>query len=88
MVGELLLESEMTRTNYRCLYLVSVSCLEFGSSVLCSPSSVLLTASLAPIIGLRTAIGTARTTARTGPWKKFNTTFATIVTGRKTNLVA
>lgn len=32
-----------------------------------SPKRVLLTASLAPIIGLRTAMGIARTTARTGP---------------------
>ena len=67
--GELVLKGVTIRTGYRCLYLASVSCLEFGSNVLCSPSSVLLTASLAPIIGLRTAIGTARTTARTGPWK-------------------
>ena len=49
------------------LYLASLSCRTFGSSVLWRPSRVLLTASLAPIIGFSTAIGTARTTERTGP---------------------
>jgi hypothetical protein len=52
---------------YRCLYLASLSCLTLGSKVLCKPNSVSLTASLAPIIGFKTAIGTARTTERTGP---------------------
>jgi len=41
-----------------------------GSMVLRRPKSVLLTASLAPIIGLRTAMGMARTTARTGPCRR------------------
>ena len=49
------------------LYLASLSCRTFGSSVLWRPSKVLLIASLAPIIGFSTAIGTARTTERTGP---------------------
>ena len=72
IVKVLLFQGMEIGKDYRCLYLVSVSCLEFGSNVLCSPSSVLLTASLAPIIGLRTAIGTARTTARTGPWRRMS----------------
>ena len=87
--GGLLPEGVAIGTDYRCLYLVSVSCLEFGSNVLCSPSSVLLTASLAPIMGLSTAIGTARTTARTGPWKQMSPpSLAVIATGTRAYLVA
>lgn len=52
------------------LYFALLSCRTLGSRVLCNPSSVLLTASLAPIMGFRTAIGTARITERTGPCKK------------------
>lgn len=51
------------------LYFASFSRRTLGSNVLCSPSNVLLTASLAPIIGFKTAIGTARMTERTGPYE-------------------
>lgn len=50
------------------LYFSSFSLLFSGSIEFRTPSSVLLTASLAPIIGLRTAIGTARMTFLTGPY--------------------
>ena len=49
------------------LYFASFSSLTWGSNVLWNPNKVLPIASLAPIIGRRTAIGTARTTARTVP---------------------
>ena len=53
------------RTPY--LYLSDSSLRAFGSRVFRIPSSVLLTASVAPIMGFKTAIGTARTTAFSGP---------------------
>lgn len=49
------------------LYLSPSSLVPSGSKLFLIPSSVLLTASLAPIIGLSTAIGTALTTALSGP---------------------
>lgn len=53
------------------LYLSSTSpACACGSSELRSPSSAFETAPEAPIIGFRTASGTARTTARTGPCKE------------------
>jgi hypothetical protein len=53
------------------LYLSSTSpACACGSSELRSPSSAFETAPEAPIIGFKTASGTARTTARTGPCKQ------------------
>ena len=53
------------------LYLSSTSpACACGSSELRSPSSAFETAPEAPIIGFKTASGTARTTARTGPCKE------------------
>jgi hypothetical protein len=57
-------------SDQRCLYLTSFSCLMSGSRVFWIPSRVLLTASVTPIIGFSTAIGTARMTARTGPCRR------------------
>jgi hypothetical protein len=51
----------------RLLYLSAASACASGSRELRSPKKVLETASDAPIMGLRMAIGTARTTASTGP---------------------
>jgi hypothetical protein len=49
------------------LYLSPCSLRPCGSRLFLIPNKVLETASLAPIIGLSTAIGTARTTAFSGP---------------------
>lgn len=51
------------------LYLSPCSFLPCGSRLFLMPRSVFDTASLAPIIGFKTAIGTARTTALRGPYK-------------------
>lgn len=52
----------------RHLYLSTNSFLPSGSRLFLIPSNVLLTASDAPIMGLSTAMGTARTTALSGPY--------------------
>ena len=52
----------------RYLYLSPCSFLPCGSRLFLIPSRVLETASLAPIIGFNTAIGTALTTALNGPY--------------------
>lgn len=52
----------------RHLYLSTNSFLPSGYRLFLIPSNVLLTASDAPIMGLSTAMGTARTTALSGPY--------------------
>ena len=64
-----IIKENLKRSYYLRLYFASFSYRACGSRVFRRPKRVLETASVAPIIGFNTAMGTARTTALVEPYK-------------------